>query len=383
MGLEENSPDLKISELMTILLTHEEMENLNLPKDQFLEISIGGQLLGPIEKNAFKKLIEDKKITQSTAQIKQVAEKNWSPLFSHPIMKDLKNTGLDAENLTFHLMKNARKVGPYTSDEILTMIKKVELLFIDIISSDNGRTWRKVYDYDKFNRRKVNRDLPAPPSKEFLLKNNIEIKTDGTTQHIQKENITTLADLTKIHTTNDNHHVKNEEPEQNKEENFKKFATITAVSLLGLAAIYYSYTNLYPKLKNKKEEIKEPKVIEKPKTIPHYQRPAPPPTPTNDIPNTVPRTFTPPAAQPSVRDNPEKDNYNNDPRPIDDSYENTIIEDEKKLNQPDSQNNDSTLDNPIKPAVEKDDFSPETFDEPPPVDERIEPEPLPEEPFYD
>jgi hypothetical protein len=94
-------------------------------------------------------------------------------LYSHPFFQRRKPQLISSEALAeesaddFHLLKNGQKIGPFSKENIFEMIQSKEILITDMVSTNNGHTWCKLYQTDDFDRRTLKDvdQLPGLPKK--------------------------------------------------------------------------------------------------------------------------------------------------------------------------------------------------------------------------
>ena len=94
-------------------------------------------------------------------------------LFSHPYFQRRKPQLVPSEALAeelsedFHLIKNGQKIGPLTKKKVIDLIQSKEILITDMVSTNNGHTWCKLYQTEDFNRRALSEadKLPRVPKK--------------------------------------------------------------------------------------------------------------------------------------------------------------------------------------------------------------------------
>lgn len=65
---------------------------------------------------------------------------------------------------TFYIILQGKKQGPYEKAEIVNLIKNQNLLVTDSISCDEGKTWKKVFEYQDLQaHHRDSKELPFPP----------------------------------------------------------------------------------------------------------------------------------------------------------------------------------------------------------------------------
>lgn len=175
MGSEAKQEDLDIRKIMEMTISKEEIEKQNISAEDLIEINFGAQLLGPVKIGDLKSYLGKSKIGQSKAEIKSLAEKDWKPLFEHPVLQKRKPQLVSSDELKsenqedFFVLKNGRKFGPFRFEQIEEKIKIQQILFTDLISVDGGENWAKIHEITSFDRRrKRESDLPPPPLEKIF-----------------------------------------------------------------------------------------------------------------------------------------------------------------------------------------------------------------------
>ena len=130
-------------------------------------------ILGFISLYDLKMLTQSSGDDFSTFQIRNIDQNEWLPVFSHPYFQRRKPQLVsaaslkDEEDQEIYILINGQKAGPYEKSQLLDMVKDKEILLTDMISTNGGHTWMKLYQLDQFNRRDLNVEdqLPGLPKK--------------------------------------------------------------------------------------------------------------------------------------------------------------------------------------------------------------------------
>ena len=118
--------------------------------------------------------------------VKNLDSDEWTAVFEHPFFQRRKPqlvplNNLDAESdLEFYLLKHGQKAGPYEKFELISMLEEKEILLTDMVSSNAGHTWTKLYQVENFDRRvlKKSDQLPGVPS-DIIAQQNETVTTLG------------------------------------------------------------------------------------------------------------------------------------------------------------------------------------------------------------
>jgi hypothetical protein len=158
-------------ELEDILFSEAEIAKVVEVRDHIFEFKNGGEPLGYISLYDLKTITAQSESTLELAQIRQIDGSDWTLLFQHPFFQRRKPqlvpaSTLEAENeFTYFILKQGQKSGPFEKHELLSMVDNKEILLIDMVSTNAGHTWMKLYQVDGFDRRnlKISDQLPGLP----------------------------------------------------------------------------------------------------------------------------------------------------------------------------------------------------------------------------
>lgn len=104
-------------------------------------------------------------------QIRNMDSAEWTSLFEHPYFQRRKPQLVPTSDLqqeddtTYYLLRMGQKCGPYEKHELSTMLEEKEILLTDMVSTNAGHSWMKLYQVDGFDRRtlKSSDQLPGLP----------------------------------------------------------------------------------------------------------------------------------------------------------------------------------------------------------------------------
>lgn len=109
-------------------------------------------------------------------EVKNIDSSEWASIFTHPSFQRRKPQLVPLSNLApdndqqFFILKNGQKTGPFEQFELLAMLEQKQLLLTDMISTNGGHTWMKVFHVDNFERRvlKESDQLPGIPNQAVM-----------------------------------------------------------------------------------------------------------------------------------------------------------------------------------------------------------------------
>ncbi len=128
----------------------------------------GAPLIGPIEGPQFLDFMRKNALPPHT-KIRANGERDFVPLHQHPHFKREKKIPppFKEGNGSFYYLENGSKHGPFKRDKIQQLLNAKKLLLTDLLSSDKGNTWHKVFEFEEFDRRLQAKDLPQALPKEY------------------------------------------------------------------------------------------------------------------------------------------------------------------------------------------------------------------------
>ncbi len=145
--------------------------------------------MGPFHGIELKNIFEEANFPQGTCvrDAKSIGE--WQDMYEHAFFQRRKPQLLSTEDFpseigqAFVLIEGV-KHGPYSIDEVNALIEEKELLLTDQVSFDEGASWRKLYEYEEYDRRSHQQgSLPESPGWDVFKESNSEI-----TDELQKVN---------------------------------------------------------------------------------------------------------------------------------------------------------------------------------------------------
>lgn len=111
--------------------------------------------------------------------VKNIDSAEWASIFTHPSFQRRKPQLVSLSTLEqdsdqqFFILKNGQKTGPYEKFELLSMLEQKELLLTDMVTTNAGHTWMKLFQVDNFDRRvlKESDQLPGVPTQAVMGSN--------------------------------------------------------------------------------------------------------------------------------------------------------------------------------------------------------------------
>ncbi len=164
---------LKTTALEDFLFSEEEITKNIETREHIFEIKGKSETsFGFISLYDLKSFMLDHGDEMESYQVRNLDAKEWTPLFEHAYFQRRKPQLVSAATLNtddeqqYFILKNGQKTGPFEKYELTTMLGNKDILLTDMVSTNHGHTWMKLYQVDGFDRRalKESDQLPGLPS---------------------------------------------------------------------------------------------------------------------------------------------------------------------------------------------------------------------------
>jgi len=164
----------------------------------FFHVQLPGQApLGPFQGSNLKNFCDQNELPEETQIRDAKGVKDWQNIFTHPYFQrrrpqliSTQDFPEDYENIYF--LVEGVKEGPVTPLELDELLDQREILLTDQVSFDDGHTWKKLFEYEDYDRRDLSADkLPESPGWDVFKGSNEEI--DQGLTHPSQELIETEA----------------------------------------------------------------------------------------------------------------------------------------------------------------------------------------------
>lgn len=148
-------------------LTKEEILHKELSLREVWMIKIHSKISGPFLLEDLREYVQENEDLLTTAEASRLDPQEWMPLFSYPQFQRrgprIISTPQNSEG-PFWLLDKGLKIGPFEKQNILKRLEMKTLIVTDSISSDEGKTWLKIFEIEGFDRRDfAPSELPAAP----------------------------------------------------------------------------------------------------------------------------------------------------------------------------------------------------------------------------
>ena len=149
----------------------------------------------------------------------------------------MKNTA--PHDLVLHLLKHGQKIGPFTLDQIQEKFDNHEITLTQLISSDGGRTWQKLFQSGIIGRGllDIGKNLPDSPDETTFDKSQSEVE-DGLKRSQKTTATDAIASLAKLGTLDEKKYQKSVQTSPNRSLRNTKKSTLAALgTLFSVAAV--------------------------------------------------------------------------------------------------------------------------------------------------
>lgn len=171
ISLKIQKPNTQVSDLDSLTLTMEQVEELRLDKAQIFEVAAGENILGLIPQSELKLFLEQNPDQYANTFVRKIGQEVWMPSTQHAFLQRRKPTLVKdneiSANERFFFSKEGQKMGPFTLEELRAKVEKREILVTEMIIPEKGGNWFKLFELGSFDRRlpsQVPNHLPERPA---------------------------------------------------------------------------------------------------------------------------------------------------------------------------------------------------------------------------
>lgn len=160
--------------------------------------------IGPFHGAELKGFFDETEFPQGTCVRDAKGLGDWQDIHSHAFFQRRKPQILNSQDVPeeaekAYVLIEGQKQGPYDISEINALIEEKEILLTDQVSFDEGSNWRKLYEYEEFDRRSHQQSvLPESPGWDVFKESNTEIVDElqnPNEQRVEEDAIAGLAFL--------------------------------------------------------------------------------------------------------------------------------------------------------------------------------------------
>lgn len=178
--------------------------------DELFEVRFDETRLGPIWNQDLKAYVAQDPNFPVSCFVSQFAAEEWMPILQHPFFQRRRpqlvaRNELNIESEEFFVLKEGKKIGPYTAAQVEEKLSEGIILVNDQISSDAGQSWGRLYEIEEFDRRSVvgSGELPFMPEWQVFNNSFDEVEKDlsdisHNSKAMETDAIASLAYLEKV-----------------------------------------------------------------------------------------------------------------------------------------------------------------------------------------
>lgn len=159
-------------------------------------VKIDEEIYGPFESQTLKEYASQNETIFDQALASRLDKNDYQPFWSHAFFQRRGPQVVKSESHagSFWLLYEGQKKGPFSFKEIDKKIEMNLLTMVDHISTDDGHTWKKIFEVSGFDRRThTAAELPEAPFESSFQKARLALIDKMERPHINTQD--ELADL--------------------------------------------------------------------------------------------------------------------------------------------------------------------------------------------
>jgi hypothetical protein len=176
-------------------LTKEIIHKMGYSNHDLWVIKINDEVFGPFEVESLKHYAHENENMFREAYASRLDHNDWQPFFSHAVFQSIAPHEEQKAN-RYWILNQGQKAGPFYLQELEKKIELGVLTIVDLISSDDGHSWKKLFQMHEFHLSKnTSENLPEVPSVANFQRANIEVSENINTneEFSPSEGVASLA----------------------------------------------------------------------------------------------------------------------------------------------------------------------------------------------
>ncbi len=181
----------------------ESIEELGLDTHALWQVKMGEEVYGPFETKPLENFIQENPKLMGQGFLKRWNTQNWEVFFHFDEFKSYAPEVTQTSIGTFWVMVQGQKHGPLSQEQIESKIKQGHYLWSSDFSEDEGETWVKLSESERFSALfSEKKELPPLPKEGSFQKSraNVSHKLERKKERIYASN--PLSDLAEAANTN-------------------------------------------------------------------------------------------------------------------------------------------------------------------------------------
>ncbi len=158
-------------------LTKDQINEQLITHDSLWLLQIDLETHGPYHIEQLRKISTEHADELSKCMACNLKQKNWKPFFEHGVFQKRNSEALkpfikeeEKGRHSFHILIDGQKKGPISVNKINEGIDNGEIKMTHLISADGGKSWRKIFHFPQFDRRKdaaLDLEIQTPDEDHF------------------------------------------------------------------------------------------------------------------------------------------------------------------------------------------------------------------------
>jgi hypothetical protein len=180
-------------------LNEETIQKLGLGPDELWMVKLNEEIHGPFDGVSLSHYCIENEELFDQAEATQMGSDDWQYFYSHPLFQRRGPQLLSANEEhqgPYWLLDLGQKVGPLTKDDLEKKLELGSIGLTQLISIDEGHSWKKLYHIEGFNRRlHSSSELPFSPSDSDFQRVRLELIEKLESQSFQSSASEQLAEM--------------------------------------------------------------------------------------------------------------------------------------------------------------------------------------------
>lgn len=156
------------------ILSSEELAKGQIDRTDIFELMINEEVFGPFLNHELKEYISINNLYSDDVRIKNIDEEEWINSSLHPYFQRRRPSLVSSKTMAdtnekYFILNDGKKDGPFTKEQVNTMLDSHQILATHFVSVDNGQSWGKLFEIEGFDRRvKTHDTLPFRPNSNIF-----------------------------------------------------------------------------------------------------------------------------------------------------------------------------------------------------------------------
>ncbi len=183
-------------------LTKEVIQKMGYTPHDLWLVKLDDEVFGPFEVESLKHYAHENEKLFLKAYSTRMDHNDWRPFFSHAHFQPL-TLQENPESMRYWVLNLGQKAGPFNKNEMDKKIELGTLNMLGLVSSDDGVSWKKLFQAPEFHFNDLTADsLPIAPLESSFQRAKLEVaeKIESREELHPLEGVAALAFMTKKET---------------------------------------------------------------------------------------------------------------------------------------------------------------------------------------